>query len=260
MPARIVTTSRHLSAVFDGLVQFESGIRLDGRLELRAPSLAALSQWLGHALKEGVDGRAFSAKGNATWHDGVLAFGQVEAELDGQVAQGVISIALAKSRPFIDGALAFDRLDAMSALSWFGLAAPKRGLADQQSVPVGGRPSRLPLFDSIDADLRLSASHLTGVGPLPGRIAVSVNAKSGLVIADIADLEIADGSGSGQITVDQRGEVPSYSLRGLVNHAEAAQLFKHGANAGTAERAGELALRDSGPRTFIGRKRCWGNG
>ena len=124
-------------------------------------------------------------------------------------------------RPFIDGALAFDRLDAASALAWFGLAAPKIG----PTVPIDGRASRIPLFDDIDADLRLSATQLSGFGPTPGRLAMSVTAKSGLVIADIAELEIANGSGSGQITVDQRGAVPSYWLHGFVNHAEATQLL-----------------------------------
>jgi AsmA protein len=225
MPARITATSRHLSVAFDGLVQFESGLRLAGRLDFRAPSLAALSQWFGFTLPDGVDGRAFAAKGTASWRDGMLAFEQVEVELDGQIAQGALSIALAGPRPFLDGALAFERLDAAAALAWFGLAPPRGGLPEQQTAPIGRRPARIPVFDSIDADLRLSASQLFGFGGPPGRLAVSVIAKAGLVIADIADLEIANGSGSGQLTVDQRGEVPSYRLQGSLNRAEAAQLL-----------------------------------
>jgi AsmA protein len=225
VPARITATSRHLSIAFDGLVQFESGLRLAGRLDLRAPSLAALSQWLGFALPDGVDGRSFSAKGNASWREGVLAFENVVAELDGQIAQGALSIALAGPRPFLDGALTFDRLDAVSALTWFGLAPPRGGLPEQQTAPIGRRPARIAIFDSIDADLRLSALQLLGFGGPPGRMAVSVIAKAGLVIADIADLEIANGSGWGQLTVDQRGEVPNYRLQGSVNRAEAAQLL-----------------------------------
>lgn len=220
MPARITTTSRHLSAAFDGIVQFDSGIRLDGLLELRAPSLPALAQWLGVALPDGVEGRAFSAKGKAAWRNGVLAFEPVAAELDGQVAQGAISISMAGPRPFIDGALAFERLDVRKAMGWLGVTA--HGPAGAPEAPTGGRPARVLLFDSVDADLRLSASHVTGFGVPAGRLAASVTAKGGQVVADVAEIEIANGSAAGQITIDQRGQMSAYRVHGSVSHADTA--------------------------------------
>ena len=222
MPARITTTSRHLSAAFDGIVQFDSGIRLDGLLELRAPSLPALAQWLGVALPEGVDGRAFSAKGKAAWRNGVLTFEPVAVELDGQVAQGAISMSMAGPRLFIDGALAFERLDITTAMTWFGLAAPVSGSGGEPAVSAGSRPARVLLFDSVDADLRLSATHVMGLGVPAGRLAASLTAKGGQVVADVAEIEIANGSAAGQITIDQRGEMPAYRVRGSVNHADTA--------------------------------------
>lgn len=227
VPARIKMTSRHASARFDGIVRFDAGLMLDGRLEISAPSLSTMAQWLGFAIPAGTGAGAFAAKGEIIWRDGVLAFEKVETTLDGQVAYGALSVSLAGHRPFIDGALAFTTLDAGKVASWLGYS----GLDEIPPGPAPAsvaRPARLPLFQAIDADLRLSSAHVTGLGTPTGRVTASLTARSGLIVADIAEVEIGDGTGAGQLSIDQRGTAAVYRARGSIAQTEASALLAVG--------------------------------
>ena len=257
LPAKVTISTRHLSGMFEGAVQFEAGYpRLFGRLEVEGGSLGALAEWLGAPLAtDSSSWGGFSAKGELTWRDGTLTLDQADVTLDGQQARGAVSIGLAAVKPFVDGALAFDTLDAGVFLRWLGLAwvvspavhpvghpvgqppaasgplgAPAKAsvaeaVSPEPSGEHGARSARLPLFDAVDADLRLSVNHVQGLGPKAGRAAVSVTAKAGEIVAEIAELEMAEGIAAGQFQIDQRTALTTARARGALQNCDGATLL-----------------------------------
>lgn len=221
LPARITIDSRLFAATFDGVVQFDrGGLRLDGMLEVSADRLSSLAQWLGVPLPAGVEGRSLSMRGDAAWREGVLTFDTVHAQMDGQVAHGTLNLSIAGRRPFLDGALAFQTLSAGPVMTWLGL-----GLAPPAPTPPGAahipeRAARATLFDDIDADLRLSVTAFKGGAAEAANAAVSLTAKDGIVVADIADAEFGNGLISGQFRIDQRGPKARWRSFGSLKNVE----------------------------------------
>ena len=236
LPTRITLTSRHLTASFRGQVQFDGGLRLEGRLEVRTPSLALLSAWLGHGLPEGLDPGPLEASGDAIWRDGQLTIEQVQFILDGQQGQGTLGLSVTGRTPFLDGSLAFGTLDAAAVRRWLGRTPAV--MAGDGSAGVGSTGARIGLIDAIDSDLRISVAHVAGLGMPANRLALSVSARSGELIADLAEVEVADGTASGQFKVDQGSDSVRYAARGVVNRVSLETLL-----AGLAPVRGNGTLR-----------------
>jgi AsmA protein len=79
----------------------------------------------------------------------------------------------------------------------------------------GASGLEFPLIQIIDADLRISSGSVVLPGVTIGRSAATISLKGGKMIADIAELEIDDGTrGGGQLRIDATGASPSYDIRG----------------------------------------------
>jgi AsmA-like C-terminal region len=229
LPAQVSIKSPRVEASFDGGIHIDAGsVSLAGRLDMKGASLAAFSTWLGLALPGEPGAGPFAIKGEAAWRDGVLTYEQLQLTLDGQLAQGALSLTLTGPRPFLDGALAFTTLDVAPMKHWLGEVSRTVSAGDgagQTAPESGSRTARLALFDAIDADLRVSAAKLTGLGAPAGAGALSLTARAGLVVADIAEFEVANGSFSGQVRIDQSLDAVSFRARGTINHADSAALL-----------------------------------
>ena len=83
----------------------------------------------------------------------------------------------------------------------------------------------MPLFDAVDADLRLSAAKLTGLAAPGGAGALSLTVRAGLIVADVAEFDVATGSITGQFRMDQSREPAVLRARGTVNHVDSATFL-----------------------------------
>ena len=72
-----------------------------------------------------------------------------------------------------------------------------------------------PLIQTVDADLRISSDSVVVPRLTIGRSAATISLKGGKLVADIAELEIDDGThGGGQLRIDTSGASPTYDIRG----------------------------------------------
>ena len=86
---------------------------------------------------------------------------------------------------------------------------------------TGASGLEFPLIQAIDADLRISSDSVNLPALTIGRSAATVSLRGGKMLADIAELEVDDGTrGGGQIRIDMSGANPSYGVQAKFEAAD----------------------------------------
>jgi AsmA protein len=182
-----------LKAAFDGAMSYEPSLKIDGTLAADATSLREALRWRGDlSLPEGGLGR-FALKARASVNGRTVALSNLNAELDGNVAEGVLSYATT-GRQILQGTLAVERLDLNPYVSAFRLAADNTRDWDRRSL----------LFDWLsdwEADLRLSAARVQLPRAELGRTAVAANMRSGRLLVTVGESQAFDGLITGTIAL-----------------------------------------------------------
>ena len=182
-----------LKAAFDGAMSYEPSLKIDGTLAADAASLREALRWLGdRSLPEGGLGR-FALKAHAAVNGRTIALSNLNAELDGNVAEGVLSYATT-GRQILQGTLAVERLDLSPYVSAFRFIADNTRDWDRRSL-------LLDWFNGWDADLRLSAARVQFAGVELGRTAVAANMRSGRLLVTIGESQAFDGLITGTIAI-----------------------------------------------------------
>jgi AsmA protein len=182
-----------LKAAFDGAMSYEPSLKIDGTLAADAASLREALRWSGNrSLPDGGLGR-FALKAHAAVNGGTIALSNVNAELDGNVAEGVLSYATT-GRQILQGTLAVEKLDLRPYVSTFRLIADNTRNWDRRSLV-------LDWFNGWDADLRLSAARVQFAHAELGRTAVAANMRSGRLVVTVGESQAFDGLITGSIAV-----------------------------------------------------------
>jgi AsmA protein len=182
-----------LKAAFDGILSYRPSLKIDGTLAADTASLREALRWSGgHALPSGGLGR-FALKARAALNGGAISLSDLNVELDGNVAEGVLSYA-ATGRQILQGTLAVERLDLSPYVSAFRLIADNARDWDRRSL-------RLDWFDGWDADVRLSASRVQLAQAEFGRTAVAATMRSGRLLITVGESQAFDGLVTGTIAV-----------------------------------------------------------
>jgi AsmA protein len=207
--------SQLLSAGLDGhLVLGESPRLLSPQADLTIPNVRAAARWLGAGWPPGDAFEGFYAKGQLEWVNHTVAFQKATVQMDGNEATGTLSVNFTGPRPAVDGTLGLKSLDLSKYVEARG---DSEQVSDESllSMVSGASGLEFPLIQIIDADLRISSGSVVLPGVTIGRSAATISLKGGKMIADIAELEIDDGTrGGGQLRIDATGASPSYDIRG----------------------------------------------
>ena len=187
-----------LKLAFDGAVATHPTLKIEGATSLDSLSLRQAMAWLGSKPLPGGGFERFSLKAQTSMVGGTIALSQVNLELDGNTAEGVLTFA-ADGRQTLQGTLAADELDLTPYLSTVRLlAAPDR---EWSRTPID-----LAGLTTADLDLRLSAGKITiGTAQL-GRTAIAANLRAGKL-----GITIGEARGFGGV------------IRGNINLAKAEQ-------------------------------------
>jgi AsmA protein len=208
-----------LSAILEGsLMLGETPQLLSPQAEFTAPDLRATARWLGVDWPAGRGFGVFHAKGQLEWLDRTVAFQNAAIELDENSANGTLSINFSGARPTVEGTLGLKSLD----LTRYLKSADPDSTADSFLTKVRSASGlEFPLIQAIDADFRISSDSTMLPTFTIGRSAATVSLRSGKMLADIAELEIDDGTrGSGQIRIDMSGANPSYGVQAKLESAD----------------------------------------
>jgi AsmA protein len=191
LKARIA--SAPLKLAFDGSVADRTSMMMEGTLTIDSPSLRNALRWAGQAPPgRGGFGR-FALKARANVVGASIALTNVNVELDGNVAEGVMTYAN-NGRQTLQATLAADALDFTPYISTFRLLAS------------GARDWNRQLFDlnslsTTDLDMRLSAARVT-VGPSRlGRTALGANLRGGTLALSIAEAQMYGGIAKGSFGI-----------------------------------------------------------
>src|SRR5262249_7370046 len=128
-PITALLDSAMLSANLDGSILLADNPRLSSpHAEVKIPHLREAAYWLGAGWPSGYGFNAFYAKGQLEWVNRTLAFQKAVLQMDGNEAQGTLSVNFGAPRPAVDGTLGLKTLDLSKYLA-------RDGASDQTAAP-----------------------------------------------------------------------------------------------------------------------------
>jgi AsmA protein len=191
LKARIA--SAPLKLAFDGSVANRTSPMMEGTVTIDSPSLRNALRWTGQPQPGSGGFGRFALKARANVVGASIALTNVNVELDGNVAEGVMTYAN-NGRQTLQATLAADALDFTPYISTFRLLAS------------GARDWNRQLFDlnalsTTDLDMRLSAAKMT-IGPSKlGRTAIGANLRNGTLALSVGEAQVYGGIAKGSFGI-----------------------------------------------------------
>ena len=174
-----------MKLAFDGSVSTGPSLRVEGTLAADAGSLREALRWTGQKPLPGGGFERFALKAQTSVVGGTIALSNVNVELDGNAAEGVLTFAT-DGRQTLQGTLAADNLDLRPYISTVRL------LTANQREWSSGRIS-LDGLTGIDVDLRLSAATVDMANSKLGRTAIGANLRGGHLVVTVGESQAFGG-------------------------------------------------------------------
>jgi len=186
-------TSAPLNLAFDGVATDQPTLKIDGTLEVEAPSLRDAMRWTGESkVPFGGFGR-FALHAQSDIGGGVASLSNVNVELDGNAAEGALTLAIDGHR-LVQGTLAADALDLTPYVSGVRLLARDESNWDRLPIVLNG-------FNDFNLDLRLSAASIKIADAQLGRTAVAATMHGGKLDLTIGESQAFDGTAKGTLAI-----------------------------------------------------------
>jgi AsmA protein len=197
LKARIA--SAPLKLAFDGSVANRTSPMMEGTLTIDSPSLRSALRWTGQPQPGSGGFGRFALKARANVVGASIALTNVNVELDGNTAEGVMTYAN-NGRQTLQATLAADALDFTPYISTFRLLASGARDWNRQLFDLNG-------LSTTDLDMRLSAAKLT-VGPTKlGRTAIGANLRNGALALSIGEAQVYGGIAKGSFGIARSDSV-----------------------------------------------------
>jgi AsmA protein len=185
--------SAPLKLAFDGTVADRTSLMMEGTLTIDSTSLRNALNWTGQAPPGSGGFGRFALKARANAVGPSIALTNVNVELDGNVAEGVMTYTN-NGRQTLQATLAAGALDFTPYISTFRLLAS------------GARDWNRQLFDlnslsTTDLDMRLSAAQLTVGSTKLGRTALGANLRGGALALSVGEAQIYGGIARGSFGI-----------------------------------------------------------
>jgi AsmA protein len=182
-----------LKTAFDGVMSYRPTLKIDGTLAADTASLREALLWTGgHALPAGGLGQ-FAVKSHAMVTGRAISLSDLNVELDGNVAEGVLSYTTTGRQSF-QGTLAVENLDLSPYVSTFWLIAENTHDWDRRALV-------LEWFNGWEADVRLSAARVQLNSAELGRTAVAASMRAGRLVVTVGEAQAFDGVVTGRFAV-----------------------------------------------------------
>src|SRR6201992_2863186 len=186
-------TSAPLKVAFDGSVADRASMMMEGTLTIDSASLRNALRWTGQAPPGSGGFGRFALKARANVVGASVALTNVNAELDGNVAEGVMTYTN-------NGRQSLQATLAAGALDFTPYASTLRLLAS------GAHDWNRNLFDlnalsTTDLDMRLSAARVTVGSTRLGRTALGANLRGGTLALSIAEAQVYGGIAKGSLGI-----------------------------------------------------------
>ncbi len=184
-----------VNLAFDGAMSYRPSVKIDGTLAADSDSLRSTMGWIsGKQIPGGGLGR-FALKASTSLVGGTIGLSNLNIELDGNVAEGVLSYAMS-GRRMLQGTLAVDGLDLTPYASAVRLLAADAREWNQ-------KPLALDWFDDIDFDLRVSAARVVSEQTELGRAAAAVTLRDGRFVVTVGKAQGFNGVINGSLAISK---------------------------------------------------------
>jgi len=189
---KVRLTGAPLKLTFDGAASAQPTLKAEGTLSVDAPSLREAMRWTGRTkIPFGGFGH-FALRAQSTISGGVASLADVNVELDGNSAEGVLTLSTGDRR-MVQGTLAAEALDLTPYVSGVRLMANnERGGWDQSPITLDG-------LADLNLDLRLSAASIKIAKVQLGRTAVAATMHSGKLDLAIGESQAFGGLVKGAV-------------------------------------------------------------
>jgi AsmA protein len=185
--------SAPLKLAFDGTVANRTSMMMEGTVTVDSLSLRNALRWMGQSVPGGGGFGRFALKARANVVGASVALTNVNVELDGNVAEGVMTVAN-NGRQTLQATLAAGALDFTPYISTFRLLAS------------GARDWNRQVFDlnalsTTDLDMRLSAAKVTVGATRLGRTAFGANLRGGSLALSVGEAQVYGGIAKGSFGI-----------------------------------------------------------
>src|SRR5882724_9305842 len=185
--------SAPLKLAFDGTVANRTSMMMEGTLTVDSASLRNALRWTGQPPPGAGGFGRFALKARANVIGASIALTNVNVELDGNAAEGVMTYAN-NGRQTLQATLAAGALDFTPYVSTFRLLAS------------GARDWNRQLFDlnslsTTDLDMRLSAARVTVGSSKLGRTAFGANLRGGALALSVGEAQVYGGIAKGSFGI-----------------------------------------------------------
>jgi AsmA protein len=198
----------------DLLVATASELSYSGPVALDAPDLPAFSRLMGAAIADGPGFDKLKVEGEAAGGPNALRLAGAKIAFDAIDATGDIGVVWGGARPKANGRLAVGALDLRPYLPPPATAAQGFPAWSEEKIDFAS-------LRNIDADFDLTADKIFLNDLKFGESRMKLKIEDGRMIADIPELGMYGGGGSGQLVVNARQATPSLSGKFDVGSVEA---------------------------------------
>jgi AsmA protein len=173
----------------------------EGKLAAVMASLRDVLRWAGLGLADGLSLGSFKLRSPATIDARAVSLPAVQLELDGNTAEGALTLKLGGSRPKLIGTLAAEALD---------LSSYSRELEIVEGPTRAWRndPIALETLSLTDLDLRISSGETTFGSAKLGRVAAAAVARDGALELSLGEADAYGGTLNGRLTFAAADGVP----------------------------------------------------
>ncbi len=182
-----------MKAAFDGAISSQPTLKIEGTLAADAASLRNALIWTGQQPLPGGGFGRFALKAQTSVTAGTISLSSVNAELDGNTAEGVLTFAT-EGRQTLQGTLAVDTLNLTPYLSTIRLLTANQHDWDTNRIGLEG-------LSGIDLDLRLSAANVVMANAKIGRTAVAANLRGGQLVVTVGEAVAYGGVITGSLSL-----------------------------------------------------------
>jgi AsmA protein len=190
---KVRAASVPLKFAFDGAIANRSSLMIEGTVSADGPSLRNALRWAGQPAP-GTSGLGrFSLKARANAVGEAMALTNVNVELDGNSAEGVISYNN-NDRQTVQATLAAETLDFTPYIDSVRLLANGAREWNRQLFDLGG-------LSATDLDMRLSAAKMTVGSSRLGRTALGASLRNGTLAVSVGEAQIYGGILKGSLGI-----------------------------------------------------------
>ncbi len=183
---------------FDGAMSYLPSVKIDGTLAADTVSLRNAMRWVSGKSLPGSGLGRLSLKARTNMVGGAIALSNLNIELDGNVAEGVLTYAT-RGRRTLQGTLAVDALNLTPYTSALRLLTAGARVWDR-------RPIALDWFDAIDLDLRVSAARVIAGHSRLGRTAATATLRNGQLTVTVGESQGFNGVINGSVAIAKTNE------------------------------------------------------